>query len=219
LRRRRRRASLRRRSHCPQHPAKDARRTSVENTRQRDFRAPSQKRFCGGQRILAPTRARAERRSGVSRKRAWAEWRGAARKRGRRERRGAAWERGWGGAARKRAWERRRGVARKRARRDVARQRACRHRQAPSRQYPGRDPRGVARERPCAGQRPAGAFASTARYQTTTFTILCGTTMTFFGLLPSSAFFTASRARTAASISEFPASRATVTSARFLPLI
>ena len=206
MRRRRRRASLRRRSHCPQHPAKDARRTSVENTRQRDFRAPSRKRFCGGQRILARKRGRRERR-------------GVSRKRGRRERGDAAWERGWGGAARKRAWERRRGVARKRARRDVARQRACRHRQAPSRQYPGRDPRGVARERPCPGQRPAGAFASTARYQTTTFTILCGTTMTFFGLLPSSAFFTASRARTAASISEFPASRATVTSARFLPLI
>ena len=43
--------------------------------------------------------------------------------------------------------------------------------------------------------------------------------MTFFGLLPSSAFITASSARTAASISAFPASRATVTSARFLPLI
>ena len=35
----------------------------------------------------------------------------------------------------------------------------------------------------------------------TTFTILCGTTMTFFGRLPSRAFCTASSARTAASIS------------------
>ena len=37
--------------------------------------------------------------------------------------------------------------------------------------------------------------------QATTFTILCGTTMTFFGRLPSSAFCTASSASTAASIS------------------
>ena len=43
--------------------------------------------------------------------------------------------------------------------------------------------------------------------------------MTFFGRFPSSALITASRAKTAASISAFPASRATVTSARFLPLI
>ena len=42
--------------------------------------------------------------------------------------------------------------------------------------------------------------------------------MTFFGRLPSSARCTASSARTAASISAFVASRATVTSARFLPL-
>ena len=54
--------------------------------------------------------------------------------------------------------------------------------------------------------------------QATTFTILCGTTMTFFGRLPASARCTASRARTALSMSAFSASRATVTSARFLPL-
>src|SRR5579871_2643001 len=55
--------------------------------------------------------------------------------------------------------------------------------------------------------------------QTTTFTILCRTIMTFLGCLPSKAFLTASSARTPASISSFAASRATVTSARFLPLI
>ena len=40
--------------------------------------------------------------------------------------------------------------------------------------------------------------------QATTLTIRCGTTITFFGALPSSTFFTASRARTAASISALP---------------
>src|SRR5262249_22795670 len=53
----------------------------------------------------------------------------------------------------------------------------------------------------------------------TTLTILCGTTITFFGGLPSSARFTASRAKTAVSISALAAFRATVTSPRFLPLI
>src|SRR3954465_7206595 len=52
----------------------------------------------------------------------------------------------------------------------------------------------------------------------TTFTIRCGTTITFLGGFPSSARWIASSASTAASISAFLASRATVTSARFLPL-
>src|SRR3954469_15320864 len=53
----------------------------------------------------------------------------------------------------------------------------------------------------------------------TTFTILCGTTMTFLGALPSSARRTASNSSTARSISALTASRETVTSARFFPLI
>ena len=49
------------------------------------------------------------------------------------------------------------------------------------------------RSRPAQGRRPAA--------HATTFTILCGTTITFFGRLPSSARCTASSASTAASIS------------------
>ena len=85
---------------------------------------------------------------------------------------------------------------------------------AACRRAPGRRPAS-----PCAVKRleaageQAGTPASSARAtgqirrgracgaQATTFTILCGTTMTFFGRLPSSARCTASSARTAASIS------------------
>ena len=67
-------------------------------------------------------------------------------------------------------------------------------------------------------RRASAQHGCDARDYATTFTILCGTTMTFFGGLPSSARCTASSASTAASISVFAASRATVTSARFLPL-
>src|SRR6185437_5716061 len=53
---------------------------------------------------------------------------------------------------------------------------------------------------------------------TTTLTILPGTTITFLVVLPSSAFCTASSARTSVSISALAAAGDTVTSARFLPL-
>ena len=58
--------------------------------------------------------------------------------------------------------------------------------------------------------------AALPEVQATTLTIRRGTMITFFGDLPSSTLFTASSARTAASISALLALRATVTSARFL---
>ena len=61
---------------------------------------------------------------------------------------------------------------------------------------------------------PEGVFVDVADDRAND-TILCGTTMTFLGAFPSKARFTPSSASTACSISLFPASRATVTSARF----
>src|SRR5205823_11313202 len=73
-------------------------------------------------------------------------------------------------------------------------------------------PSPIPRPLPCPSNVGEGA-------QATTLTILCGTTMTFFGGLPASARFTQSKAKTALSTSELAAFRAIVTSPRFLPLI
>src|SRR5262249_53459575 len=119
---------------------------------------------------------------------------------------------GGGGEGAARRWgtvrHRAAGSTRRRARRLPVRRRRASFYHAPSLRLP------------CAPRREGRRLPTDpGPCHATTLTILCGTTITFLGGLPSSARFTASSAKTAVSISVFAAFRATVTSPRFLPLI
>ena len=72
-----------------------------------------------------------------------------------------------------------------------------------------------------AGQRQNGQqdAAKVARFQATTLTILCGTTMTFFGLLAVERLFYRIERQNGSLNLGFSSIAGTVTSARFLPLI